>query len=86
MRRVLSDAIHDLRDPRIPVVVTIEAVRVSADLQHARVFVSALGDTGELLAALNHARGFLQARLAGDLNLRRTPNLAFYDAGSSALP
>jgi ribosome-binding factor A len=84
--RVLSEAIHDLRDPRIPVVVTIEAVRVSADLQHARVYVSAIGDMTDLLAALEHARGFLHRRLAGELNLRRTPTLTFFEAGEAPQP
>ncbi len=78
--RFLTHAIHDLRDPRIPLIVTVEAVRVTADLQQAKVFVSTLGDMQGLLAALEHARGFLQKQLSRELDLRRTPALSFYSA------
>ena len=78
--RSLSSAIHDLKDPRVPVVVTVERVKVSGDLQHAKVWVSAIGDMPDLLAALTRASGFLQRRLAQDLNLRRTPSLSFLEA------
>lgn len=81
--RVLSEAVHELRDPRIPLVVTIERVKVSADLQHAKVWVSALGDLEPVVAALEHAKGFLQRRLSAELNLRRTPALAFVAAQGS---
>lgn len=82
--RVLSEAMHDLNDPRVPLVVTVEAVRVTADLQQARVIVSAIGDVNQLVAALEHARGFLQHRVADELKLRRTPILAF--AAAMPLP
>lgn len=81
--RVLSDAIRELSDPRLPLVVTVSGVRVSADLQHARVYVTALGDLEPVVAALEHAKGFLQRRLSTELNLRRTPALAFFAAQPS---
>ena len=42
LREVLSEAVGDLKDPRIGFV-TITAVRASTDLRQARVFVSVLG-------------------------------------------
>jgi ribosome-binding factor A len=83
MREVLSDAMaHDLKDPRIGFV-TVTDVRTSADLRHARVFVSVLGDEGrreQTLAGLQSAHGVLQRRVAAELKLKRTPTLSFvYD-------
>jgi ribosome-binding factor A len=83
VRAVLSDAIgKDLKDPRVGFV-TVTAVRTSPDLRHARVYVSVLGaaDTrAESLAGLSSAHGFLQGRVASELNLKHTPTLTFeYD-------
>ena len=84
VREVLSDALghRDLKDPRIGFV-TITAVKTSADLRHARVYVSVLGSDDEreqTLAGLRSAHGVLQRRVAGELRLRRTPTLEFtYD-------
>jgi ribosome-binding factor A len=83
MREVLSGAItSELKDPRVGFV-TVTAVETSPDLRHARVFVSVLGNAGERrrsLAALDHAHGYLQRRVAGELRLRNTPTLEFaYD-------
>ncbi len=80
IERALAEMLHELKDPRIPLVVTVERVRLSSDLSHARVFISTLGDIDALLEALEHARGFLQRRLAHELNLRRTPQLSFQSA------
>src|ERR1700693_2904602 len=83
VREVLSDAISkDLKDPRVGFV-TVTAVKTSPDLRHARVYVSVLGDEPERLATLEglrSAHGFLQAAIASQLTLKRTPALAFeYD-------
>jgi ribosome-binding factor A len=42
VRQVLSEAVGQLKDPRIGFV-TITGVDTSADLRHARVFISVLG-------------------------------------------
>ena len=83
MREVLSDAItQDLKDPRVGFV-TVTAVDTSPDLRHARVYVSVLGEEGRRklsMTALESARGFLQRRVAAQLRLKHTPQLAFiYD-------
>src|SRR5690349_17157305 len=47
VRGVLGEAIaKDLRDPRVGFV-TVTGVKTSADLRHARVYVSILGDQQE---------------------------------------
>jgi ribosome-binding factor A len=83
MREVLSAAIQsELKDPRVGFV-TVTAVDTAPDLRHARVFVSVLGQEAERrrsLQALQHAHGYLQRRVAGELRLKHTPTLDFaYD-------
>ncbi|MGH2864092.1 MAG: 30S ribosome-binding factor RbfA [Solirubrobacteraceae bacterium] len=89
IRQVIGDAVAgELKDPRVGFV-TVTDVRTSPDLSHARVYVSVLGAAGgpsrapereSTLEGLNSAHGFLQARVAGQLHLKRTPTLEFaYD-------
>lgn len=79
--KYLAELIPTLSDPRIPMIVTVERVRLSPDLSSARVLVSCLGDERQhqaLQEALNHASGYLQRQLAPALQARRTPKLHFY--------
>src|SRR5207248_9992830 len=82
VRQVLSEAVGELKDPRIGFV-TVTGVETSPDLPHARVFVSVFGpeeERDETLAGLEAAHGVLQARIARELRMKRTPQLAFeYD-------
>ena len=83
IRQVLGDAVSgDLKDPRVGFI-TVTDVRTSADLRHARVYVSVLGDERQREASLDglrSAHGFLQSRVARELRLKRTPTLEFsYD-------
>ncbi len=82
VKEVVSESLVELKDPRIGFV-TVTGVDTSADLRHARVFVSVLGSEAKrrkTLAALDAAHGVLQARIAVELRLKRTPQLAFeYD-------
>jgi ribosome-binding factor A len=82
IRQVLSDALPTLKDPRIGFV-TVTAVETTSDLKQATVWVSVFGTQRELektLEGLQAAHGVLQAIVARELGLRRTPVLAFaYD-------
>jgi ribosome-binding factor A len=82
VRQVLSEALPELKDPRIGFV-TVTGVDTSADLRQARVYFSVLGSKRkreQTLAGLAAAHGVLQARLARELRMKRTPTLAFeYD-------
>jgi ribosome-binding factor A len=79
LAQLLSREVHD---PGIGFV-TITRVSVSADLQLARVFYTALGDekTRERSAqALHRALPFLRRQIGSCLRLKRTPELALqYD-------
>ena len=82
LREVLSDALGELKDPRIGFV-TVTAVATSPALRHARVFVSVLGNERKrerALEGLQTAHAVLQARIARELRMKRTPQLTFeYD-------
>jgi ribosome-binding factor A len=82
VRAVVAEAVGDLKDPRIGLV-TITGVDVSPDLREGTVYVSVLGNERKRqasLAGLQSAHGLLQARLARELKLKRTPQLSFeYD-------
>ena len=82
VRQVLSEALLELKDPRIGFV-TVTGVETSPDLRHARVYVSVLGSEKKRkksLEGLAAAHGVLQSHLARELRMKRTPTLAFeYD-------
>jgi ribosome-binding factor A len=82
VRQVLAETLPELKDPRIGLV-TVTGVDTAPDLRHATVFVSVLGSARKrraTLTGLEAAHGVLQARLARQLRLKRTPQLTFeYD-------
>jgi len=82
VREVLAEAVGELKDPRIGFI-TVTGVKTSADLRQATVFVSVLGSErkrAQSLAGLEAAHGVLQAQIATELRLKRTPQLTFqYD-------
>jgi ribosome-binding factor A len=80
IREVVSSAIlFELRDPRVQGVTVLRA-EVTGDLRHAKVFVSLMGDAKQqklTINGLNHARGFIQSKVADRLQTRWTPVLQF---------
>jgi ribosome-binding factor A len=79
IREALAEALVELKDPRIGFV-TVTGVDTSSDLRQARVYVSVLGSERKrekTIAGLQSAHGVLQARIAGELRLKRTPTLEF---------
>jgi len=86
LQRELSELIrHELKDPRVPDMVTVAGVEVSKDLANARVFVSAFTIEGEgaekqndLVDALNQGSGYLRKLLGGRMRLRVVPAMKFF--------
>jgi len=75
--------LREANDPRLRDL-TVTAVRMSADLRVARVYVRTLGDTVDAraaaLRALTRAATFLRGRVGRALALRVAPELRFeYD-------
>jgi ribosome-binding factor A len=78
IQRDLAELIaRELKDPRVGMV-TINAVEVTPDYAHAKVFFSLLtGNPEETLAGLNTAAGFLRSALFKRLHIHTVPTLHF---------
>jgi len=80
VREVASETIlFELQDPRIKGV-TVTRAEVSADLQHAKVYVSLMGSPQEqklCMHGLKSAAGFIQSKLGSRLKTRYTPTISF---------
>jgi ribosome-binding factor A len=69
--------LRGINDPLVGAV-TITAVEVTPDLRRAVVFYDTPDEEAEQAAAgLNRAKGYMRSYLAGQLNLRSVPELAF---------
>ncbi|GJQ22488.1 ribosome-binding factor A [Candidatus Brocadia sapporoensis] len=71
--------LYELKDPRIAFV-TITKVEITADLKNAKVHISILGDDTtrkKTLQAIEHAKGFIQAKVGAQLQIKYTPVLTF---------
>ncbi len=78
-REIAAMIAADLRDPRIGFA-TVTRVEMSADLQHARVLVSVLGDDSaqqETVGGLTSATGYIRREVSHRLRLRRAPQIVF---------
>ncbi|TSE35073.1 30S ribosome-binding factor RbfA [Tepidimonas charontis] len=81
IQRDLSELIpRELKDPRLGLV-TIQAVEVTPDYAHAKVYFSVLvGDPQASEEALNQGAGFLRNALFKRLHIHTVPTLHFvYD-------
>ncbi|MEJ2577296.1 MAG: 30S ribosome-binding factor RbfA [Gammaproteobacteria bacterium] len=82
MRRELSVLVREeIKDPRLGMI-TIQEVRVSRDLSHAKVYYTVLDDTRikQTQQVLDKAANFLRRRLGEHMVLRSVPQLHFvYD-------
>ncbi|HEV3387235.1 MAG TPA: 30S ribosome-binding factor RbfA [Gemmata sp.] len=80
IREVAANAIlFDIKDPRVKNV-TVTRAEVSADLQHAKVYVSVMGSEKEqqlTMHGLRSAAGFVQTKVADRLTTRYVPHIAF---------
>ncbi|MDN3920507.1 30S ribosome-binding factor RbfA [Roseateles violae] len=78
IQRDLAELIRELKDPRVRMP-TINAVEVTPDYAHAKVFFSVLiGDPQETEEALNEAAGFLRNGLFKRLQIHTVPSLHFH--------
>jgi len=78
IQRDLTELIaRELKDRRVGMV-TIQAVEVTPDYAHAKVYFSMLtGDVAETTEALNQAAGFLRNGLFKRLHIHTVPTLHF---------
>ena len=81
LRKEISEVLaFQLKDPRLPSIVSITQVETSNDLSHAKIHVSVLGnkeDKRNALVALRSAAGFISRNIRKNLKLRAVPSLDF---------
>ncbi len=78
---ILSELfLREVSDPRL-IGVTVTQVLIDRELQHANIYVNALGDEEreeEVMAGLASATGFLRGQIAQRLDLRAAPVVRFH--------
>lgn len=82
IQRKLAEIIpKEIKDPRLGSMVSISAVKVTADLGHAKIYFTTLNADSNLTASiLNGAAGYLRTALARTITFRTVPQLRFvYD-------
>ncbi len=82
IQRKLAQIIpQEVRDPRLNGFVTISAVKVAADLGHAKVYFTVFAENKDIaVTILNGAASYLRSALARSITLRTVPQLHFiYD-------
>jgi ribosome-binding factor A len=71
---------QEMRDPRIPPVVTVTRVKLAQDIRNATIFVSVYGDKDvkdNAIEALNKAASFIQHVAASRIVVKHFPHLSF---------
>lgn len=80
VKREMAAVIRELKDPRLPNMVSVMNVKVTKDLKFAKAYISVMGDEKtkkDALLALKSASGFIRREISRRLNLRNTPEFTF---------
>ncbi len=81
MQRALSRILReDVKDPRLPVMLSVVRCEVAPDLKTCKAYISMIGDEEEqkdCMAALKSAAGYIRREIAHSLNLRLTPEINY---------
>lgn len=81
IKKELSEIINfKLKDPRLPLMISIVAVKVAGDLKHAKVFVSVMGNEEEkknAIIGLKSSAGFIRREIGQRIKIRAIPELHF---------
>jgi len=82
-RKLAQIILTEVKDPRLPRIITVSAVKVSPDMSMAKIYITVLGEQSDsqlTLDILNKASSFLRTVLARSMKLRIVPQLKFvYD-------
>ena len=81
MKKEISGIIqNELKDPRLPKLISITSLNVTKDLRYAKVYISVLGSDEEKKNAINGLRcaaGFIRREVGHRVQMRYTPELQF---------
>ncbi len=81
VKKTVGEIIRDIKDPRVSPMATITKAEVTADLKHAKLWVSVYEKEEEArketVNALNHAAGFIMRELGKRMQIRSLPAMKF---------
>ncbi len=81
LKEVIYEVIHkDVRNPHINTFVSVTRVETSADLHHAKVYISLIASDAakeKIIEALQSAAGFIAVHASKKVELRYFPQLIF---------
>lgn len=81
IRNVLAAILrNEIKDPRLPALVSVTEVKITRDLSHATAYISVYGDEQEKAdcqAALKSANGFIRREVVKRIKLRIAPEIHF---------
>ncbi|HEX2944583.1 MAG TPA: 30S ribosome-binding factor RbfA [Clostridia bacterium] len=81
MKKEISSIIrNELKDPRLPEMISITTAEVTRDLRYAKIYISVFGTEEEkknALHGLKSAAGFIRREVGHRMQLRYTPELIF---------
>ncbi len=83
IQKLLSEAISNMKDPRIKrEFITVSRVVLSKDKRYADVYISYLGldnERKEMLEILERAKGYLRSYIAKNLRIYTTPEIRLHE-------
>ncbi len=80
VKRELAGLIRELKDPRIPEMISLVSVDVTNDLRYAKVYISVIGDKKareDAAKALTAASGYIRREMGHRVKLRAVPEFIF---------
>lgn len=80
VKKELADIIRNLKDPRIPELVSVIRVEVTSDFRYAKAYISTLGtkeDIENAVRGLTAAAGYIRREIGSRINLVYTPEFRF---------
>lgn len=71
---------NELKDPRLPDLISVVSVNVTKDLRYAKVYISVFGGNEQkenAIEGLKSAAGFIRKEIGHRMKLRYTPEIHF---------
>jgi ribosome-binding factor A len=81
IKRIIAEPISQIAREQDAGMVTVTSVRVTGDLQIAKVYISIYGEKtspGKFISFLENKQGELRSLIGAKMRLRYTPELRFY--------
>ncbi len=79
MKRVISEAIRNMKDPRLEGLVSVTRVELSKDLRYAKVYISVFEKNEEkregIFEVIERAKGYLKTNVAKNIRTFKAPEL-----------